>query len=66
MNLSYDYEICAPRNITVNPDDYLTVKSIDELIYVLDGEQSDSSVDAMVDEDDAEALWKEIQKRKSA
>ena len=66
MNLSYDYEITAPKTITVDPDDYLTVQSLEELMYLLDGEQSDSFVEALVDEDDAEALWEEIQRRKSA
>lgn len=66
MNLSYDYEITAPSTVTVNPDDYLTVRSFDELLKLLDEEQSEEYIDALVGEADAIELWEEIQRRRKS
>ena len=64
MKLSYNYEISKPSTIFVDPNDYLTVTSFDELISTLDEEASDDSVEAYVSLDLASKLWNEIQKLK--
>ena len=64
FELFYDYEVSKPPTIFVDPNDYLTVTSFDELISTLDEEASDDSVEAYVSLDLASKLWNEIQKLK--
>ena len=66
FELFYDYEVSKPSSIFVDPNDYLTVTSLDELISTLDDEMSDDFVEAYVTQESASDLWNEIQKLKEA